>query len=215
MSFASDRDLLILEPGLFREVMWTGQRLVSGTGTASGTALTMSAQDVSFDSADVGQGHVTVIGGTPYEVLARVSGTVLTISRVRNDVDDPAIAVSGATAVAVLVATFGPQIATVHRQVLRMLGIEPDIEPVEGAVGESSVLNRSEFARLEALGALHLVYSAASSALGPETPLGRKAEFYRARFASERQRAVALIDTDGDGQVDATRRLNVMQFVRH
>jgi hypothetical protein len=157
---------------------------------------------------------VVLVAGTAYEVLSRVSSTVLSISRLRSDPDDAAIAVGVTTGVDVVVATFGPQIATVHRQVLRMVGIEPDIEPGEGDVSAMSILNPTELARLEALGALHLIYSAASSALGPETPLGRKAEFYRERFATDRQRAVAIIDTDGDGQPDATRRLNVVQFLR-
>lgn len=214
MPIATDRDLLILEPTLFREVLWIGQRLVSGTGSASGTALTMSAQDVLFDAADVGAGNIALVGGTAYEVLDRVSGTVLTISRMRADAGDAAIAVGSASAVEVVVATFGPQIAMVHRQVLRMIGIEPDAQAVEGGATEESIINRSEIARLEALGALHLIFSAASSALGPDTALARKAEFYRARFAAERERAAVLLDLDGDGQADATRRLNVVQFIR-
>lgn len=214
MPIATDRDLLILEPTLFREVLWIGQRLVSGTGSASGTALTMSAQDVLFDAADVGAGNIALVGGTAYEVLDRVSGTVLTISRMRADAGDAAIAVGSASAVEVVVATFGPQIAMVHRQVLRMIGIEPDAQAVEGGATEESIINRSEIARLEALGALHLIFSAASSALGPDAALARKAEFYRARFAAERERAAVLLDLDGDGQADATRRLNVVQFIR-
>jgi hypothetical protein len=39
-------------------------------------------------------------------------------------------------------------------------------------------------------------------------------ELYRQRFATERQRAAALIDTNGDGIADATRRLNVVNLVR-
>jgi len=214
MAFAVDRDLLVLEPGLFREVSWVGQRLIRGTGDASGTALTMTSQDVLFDAASVGDGHVVLIGGAAYEVIDRVSGTVLTISRLRGAFDDAAIPVTGSTGAEVEVSTFGPQIATVHRQVLRMLGIEPDITPDPGQVSEVSILNRTAMARLEALGALHLVYSAASSALGSQTPLGKKSEFYRQRFSSERQRTVAMIDLDGDGRPDATRRLNVIQFLR-
>jgi hypothetical protein len=69
MAFAVDRDLLVLEPGLFREVSWVGQRLVSGTGDASGTALTMTSQDVLFDAASVGDGHVVLVGGRRMKCL--------------------------------------------------------------------------------------------------------------------------------------------------
>lgn len=214
MAYAVDRDLLVLEPGLFREVLWVGQRLVSGTGDASGTALTMTAQDAQFDAVDVGDGHVALVGGAAYEVVDRVSGTVLTISRLRGAADDAAIPVSGATGAEVIVSTFGPQIEMVHRQVLRMLGIEPDIEAEAGQATEASVLNQTALARLEALGALHLVYSAAGSSLGADSPLAQKAMLYRERFASERQKTVGVLDLDGDGKPDATRRLNVIQFMR-
>jgi len=214
MAYAADRDLLVLEPGLFREVLWVGQRLVSGTGDASGTALMMTAQDSAFDAVDVGDGNVVLVGGAAYEVVDRVSGTVLTISRLRGAADDAAIPVSGASGAEVIVSTFGPQIAMVHRQVLRMLGIEPDVEAEDGQATEASVLNQTAFARLEALGALHLVYSAAGSSLGQESPLSQKAMLYRERFARERQKTVGVLDLDGDGKPDATRRLNVIQFMR-
>jgi hypothetical protein len=214
MAFAVDRDLLVLEPGLFREVMWVGQRLVSGTGNASGTALTMTSQDVLFDAADVSSGNVVLVGGAAYEVLDRVSGTVLTISRLRGVPDDAAIPVTGETGASVTIATFAPQIETVHRQVLRMVGIEPDITPEDGQANESSILNRTAFARLEALGALHLVYSAASASIGSDSPLGQKSTIYRERFATDRQRTVGVLDLNGDGKPDATRRLNVIQFLR-
>ncbi|MCL4220275.1 MAG: hypothetical protein KJZ65_02780 [Phycisphaerales bacterium] len=214
MSFANDVLLLTLEPALFRDVAWVSQRLVLGTGSCTGTVLTMASQDVLFDAAGVQAGHVVLVAGTAYEVIARVSGTVLTISRLRSSGDDALIPASGSTGVEVSVLTFAPQIAMVHRQVLRMIGIEPDVHEREESIGVSAIVNPEAMARVEALGALHLVYTGASSAMGPESPLAHKAEFYRQRFADERQRAVAMIDTDGDGQPDAVRRLNILALVR-
>lgn len=214
MSFANDALLLTLEPALFRDVVWASQRLVLGSGSCSGTALTMASQDVLFDAAGVDGGNVVLVEGTAYEVISRVSSTVLTISRLRSSGDDALIPVSGATGVEISVPTFSPQIAMVHRQVLRMIGIEPDVPEQDGSIGASAIVNPEALARVEALGALHLVYAGASSALGPEAPLARKAEFYRHRFADERQRAVAMIDTDGDGQPDAVRRLNILALMR-
>jgi len=37
--FASDRDLLVLEPALLRDVSWNGQRVLSTTGVLNGTTL--------------------------------------------------------------------------------------------------------------------------------------------------------------------------------
>ncbi|KAA0215524.1 MAG: hypothetical protein DYG94_07430 [Leptolyngbya sp. PLA3] len=214
MSFANDVLLLTLEPALFRDVAWVSQRLVLGAGSCSGTVLTMTSQDVLFDAGGVDTGNVVLVAGTGYEVIARVSGTVLTISRLRASDDDALTPVSGASDVEVSVPTFAPQIAMVHRQVLRMIGIEPDVPEEAGSIGPSAIVNPGALARVEALGALHLIYAAAGSALGPESAPARKAEFYRQRFADERQRAVAMIDTDADGQPDAVRRLNILALVR-
>lgn len=214
MAFALDKDLLALEPALFRDVAWIGQRLVAGQGSASGTALTMSSQDATFDAAGVGAGNVALINGAAYEVVDRISGTVLTISRLRGSSDDALLPVGSVADAEVTVPTFAPQIAMVHRQVMRMIGVEPDVQPLESQVGESAIVNQSALIRLESLGALHLVYSGASSAMGPEAPLARKADFYRLRFCEERQRAVAMIDLDGDGEPDAMRRFNVFQLTR-
>lgn len=214
MAFATDKDLLTFEPALFRDIGWIGQRLVAGQGSASGTALTMTSQDVGFDAAAVGTGNVVLINGASYEVVDRVSASVLTISRLRGSADDPLLSVGSVSGAEVSVPTFGPQIAMVHRHVLRMIGIEPDLGLQEGQVGESAIVNPSALTNLETLGSLHLVYSGASSAMGPEAPLAKKAEFYRLRFCDERQRTVAMIDLDGDGEPDAMRRFNVFQLTR-
>jgi hypothetical protein len=215
--FATDRDLLVLEPNLFRDVQWVGQRLVSGTGSISATTLTLASQDVGLDAAGVAAGHIVVVDGAPYEVLARLSASAATISRVRDDPDGAALTPSPVTGKPVQVVTFRPQIAIVHGQVMRMLGIEPGEPAEDGPPGEESITNPAALRTLEALGALHLTYAAAAGpgASGAWTSYewGR-AQMYRERFAEERQRAAARIDLDGDGLPDATRRLNVVQFVR-
>lgn len=214
--FATDRDLLMLEPNLFRDVQWVGQRLVSGTGSISGTTLTLASQDVGLDAAGVAAGHIVVVDGAPYEVLARLSASTATISRLRDDPDGAALTPSPVTGKPVQVVTFRPQIAIVHWQVLRMLGIEPEAAP-QGQPGEESITNPAALRTLEALGALHLVYAAAA---GPGAGDARtsyewgRMQIYRERFAAERQCAAARIDLDGDGLPDATRRLNVVQYVR-
>jgi hypothetical protein len=214
--FATDRDLLALEPNLFRDVGWVSQRLVVGTGSVSGTTLTMSAQDVTFDAAGVGAGSVVVVDSAPYEVLARPTATTLTISRMRDDPEGPAVTPSPASGKPVAVYTFRPQLGMVHGQVLRMLGIEPSATAEPGDVTEASITNPAALRQLECFAALHLIYSAATP---PDADYRTSHEFNRAqiylqRFGAERQRAAATIDLDGDGRPDATRRLNLIQFVR-
>ena len=212
--FATDRDLLVLEPGLVGQVGWVGQRLVSGVGSVGGTALEMSSQDNGFIEQGVGAGHVIAIGGNGYEIVSVGDEDECVVSRVRGSVDDDLIALASMVDVEISVPTFGPQIADVHRRVLRMIGLEPAGEAGEGELDETALVNAGDFIRLEALGALHLVWAGASAGLGGDSPAALRAEAYRARFAAERGRVVARIDTDGDGVADAARRPGLTRLVR-
>lgn len=226
--FAKDRDLLVLEPGLFSEVGWLSQRIVVGTGSVAtavsggGSLLTMSSQDAGFDEAGVGAGSVVTFDRVAYEVVERVSADTLRITRARSDAESPAIPLDPESSRPATVPTFAPQLAIVHRQVLRMAGIEIDdasLTPVDDRdawlrLDASAVMNPGALVRAEALGALHLILTAASAAGGPGSELGRRAEQYRRRFEAERLHVAVRVDTDGDGVADATRRLNVVQFLR-
>lgn len=220
MPFAADRDLLVLEPNLFRDVQWTAQRLVSVTASVSGTTLTAAGAD--FVAAGVTTGHVALVDGTPCEVISRTSATVLVVSRPRGGLDDAAIPPAAASNKALTIHTFGPQIAIVHGQVLRMLGIDPDEpagEVARGALTEAAVLNPRALRLVEALGALHLVFAGAAAIAGSavgglEIGPAARARFYRERFDEARRLAAARIDTNGDGVADATRYLNLVQLTR-
>lgn len=206
---ATDRDLLVYEPNLLRELGWASQRLVRATGAISGTTLTISAYDVDLAAAGVGPGHVVVIDGAPLEIVERLSATTATVSRLRADPAGPAIAPSPMSGKPASIATFSPQIALVGGQILRLLGLEP--------TDEARVTNPDSLRRLVSLGALHLAYTAASAAGGEQGWSSRtwsRGQYYLQRFADERERAEARVDLDGDGIPDACRRLNVAQLVR-
>lgn len=210
--FAHDRDLLAIEPNVFNEVSWIGQRLVKGTGDLDDGVLTLATFDRDFVVAGVDVGHVAVINNIAYEIVERVSATEVAVSRCRASVDSAAVWPADAAGASVEVRTFGPQVGMTHDLVLRLLGVES--AEIPGAVGEGAVVNGAALARVEALGALHLVYAAAGSLSGPGSALWERAEMYRRRFAAERQTAAARVDTDGDGVADATRRMNVVWLVR-
>jgi hypothetical protein len=218
--FTSDRDLLILEPNLFRDCGWTSQRLLVGTGTISGGVLTLSAMDNDFAAAAVGAGFVAVVDGTAYEILARLSATSAALSRPRPAAADPALPPTPAADKPVEVWTFRPQLALAHATILRMLGIDAADPVVPGRVTEDDITNPSSLRIAEALLALQLIYDATVSIIAPPTkagwshPIWSRAQIYRERFEQERQRAAARIDLDGDGLPDATRRLNVIQLRR-
>lgn len=212
--FTTDRDLLALEPSLFRDLAWAGQRLVSATGAIAGTTLTISSHDVTLEAAGVGAGHVALVDGAAYEVLARLSPTTATISRLRDDPDGPALPPSPVSGKPAAVHTFRPQIAVAHGTLLAMLGLAPAGAPRAGAVTEEAVMNAGELRAAESLLALSLIWSAAASLGGADSAAAARAEHYRRRFAHERSRAAARLDLDGDGVADATRRANVVQCSR-
>lgn len=214
--FASDRDLLMYEPRLFLDTVWVGQRLVSATGLVVSGVLVVSG--ASFTSIGIAAGHVVNYNNASQEVVQVISPTQLGLSIPRASVDDPVILAPDTSSTTVRIYTFRHQLMIVHEQILRMIGIEPDVEaePGETLVTESSIVNPTALRRLEVLGALHLIYAAASVAgpLGEGSVYADKAAMYRERFAAERERVNVLIDTDGDGRADAARRPTVMHLVR-
>jgi hypothetical protein len=212
--FATDRDLLVLEPGLPGSVAWVGQRVVSGTGDVAGTTLTLTSQDNGLVSQGVGAGSIVSIGGGGYEVVSVASEASATVSRLRASADDPAIPLADLVGVEVAVWSFGPQRMDAHRRVVRMLGLGLAGEALEGELDESAVVNPRDLARLEALGALHVIYAGASAGQGAGSPAAARAEIYRERFAAERGRVVAKLDTDGDGAADTARRPGMSRLVR-
>lgn len=210
--FANDRDLLLLEPNLFRDAAWVGQRLLASTGTLSGTVLTLTTGDV--NAVGITAGNVIVYDATPCEVTSVAAAKQLNVSLIRADSDGALIPPTALGTKPVVVPTFRPQLALAHTQVLRMLGIEPTATAEAGAVTEQSIVNARTLWLVTALSALHLIYSAAAALSGPDSPLGERAEMYRRLFAEERRLVAAMIDTNGDGVADATRRMNVIQLVR-
>ncbi len=213
--FAKDRDLLVLEPYLFRDMAWVGQRLVLGQASVTAGELKFSAADADLQALGLGEGHVVVVSGLALEVLGVVGPERASVSRLRPSAADAAIPAPELPEGETFIATFAPQIAMAHRQVLRMAGIEPDAPaPVEGRPGEQVITNAGALAALECYGALAIIFNAAATASGALSSASRKADLYERLFRRERERAVVELDLDGDGAPDATRRINVVQFLR-
>lgn len=210
--FANDVDLVRFEPGLFDMVGWSGQRRLSATGSITGGVLVLNAP-ADAQTAGVISGDVVRVGGVPMEVISVAFSDVLLVSRIGAQGATPLPPIDQPSA-QVEVSTFRPQIGLVHRQVLRSVGIDPDGPLADDEPAEAAILNPDSLRTLEALGALHLVFSAAAALAPGGSPLAERANWYRQRYADERTRAVARLDTDGDGRVDATRRPSVLPLIR-
>lgn len=206
--FSQDRDLMVYEPGLLRDVAWVGQRRLSATGSVSGTTLTLASG--SFTDAQVQAGQVVLFDGVALEIVSVESATTATVSLLRADAGGGAVAPIAASNRSVMVYDFSPQRAIVHRQVLAMLGIDSAGDGSDGINGidESMVTNPGALTRLECLGTLHLVYSGASAPGRGSDRFEQRVGLYLERYRRERESVVAMIDMDGDGIAEATRRAN-------
>lgn len=217
MAFATDRDLLVPEPNVFRDVNFASQNLAGGVdGSIGGTTFTSFTAN--FTNVGVDTGHVIVVNGTALEVISRVSATQLTVSRLRPDGKDGSlITPASGTGMTYQICSFGPQIAAVHALVSNAFGLHETggSGMIASSFPESRVLNAEELARVEALGALHLVFAGACTLTGTaDVILSARAELYRQRYDAARSAARALIDTNEDGQAEIVRNMNVLQFFR-
>lgn len=213
--FANDRDLLVLEPYLFRDHAWVGQRLARGPASIADGTLVFADVDAELDVAQVEAGCVATLLGSSYEIMGSVGTKTAVVSRLRTWREGPAILAPDSDEGDAWIVSFRPQISLVHRQILRMAGIEPDAPaPIDGRLGEDAITNGAALITLEALGTLHLIFAAAASVAGPTSPSATRAEMYRDLFREERRRVSVELDTDGDGLPDVARRLNISQFVR-
>lgn len=204
--FSQDRDLVVFEPGLMRDVAWAGQRRLSTVGGISGTQLTITTG--SFVDAGVTGGHVVLFDGITLEVVSVDSPTTASVSLMRADVLGASVPPLDAPARTMSVTDFSPQRAIVHRQILSMLGLDATSETAHGA-DASSVTNPGALRRLETLGTLHLIYAGASAPARGVDRYEQRAALYLERFRRERESVVAMIDTDGDGIAEVVRRPNV------
>lgn len=210
--FASDRDLLVYEPRLFLEIGWLGQQVFRESGlVTSGVALVVGFD---FSSVGVSSGSVVNYGGGSYEVAQVIGLGQLGLSRLRASVEDAVVVPPDLASGELEGMTFSPQMGVVHGQILRMLGLDADGEV---GLGAEAVVNPGALTRLECLGTLHLIFSAAAAASragGSGLGYAERSLMYRERFAAERGRVTAMVDLDGDGEAESIRRPGVSHLTR-
>jgi hypothetical protein len=213
--FSNDVDILKYEPVLFGELHLPGQVLVSGTGaTLSGTLLTAAGAD--FLAAGVRTGGVIHLKSTDgsldgaYEIVSANSSTQLTVSVVRSDAADPAIAPPAADDISYRVGTFGPQAEEAAFQLTEHFGIRPGHPTSE--IAAEDILDTAGLRRASAFFVIASVYAMWASPAGEY--FWEKSLLYRQFFENARQRCRLSADLGSDGVADVTRTGGVIRLVR-
>ncbi len=155
MPFATDRDLLALDPNLFFEIAWDAQRRVT-SDNAQLTSGLLSAPGVDFADAQIDPGFVAILDGSALEVSLRPSPATLLLSHLRARADDPELIPGDIAGAKLRISTFQPQIELAHHELMQSL----DIDETQ----ESSITNPRDVALLEAAMTLRRIYDAARSA---------------------------------------------------
>ncbi|HEY7087650.1 MAG TPA: hypothetical protein VH518_06140 [Tepidisphaeraceae bacterium] len=212
MTFATDINLLHWEPNLLKDASAVAQTLLSGTGTLSGTTFTIDAGSLS--SANVSDEYAIVIadpiGGT-FPIVSVNTSTTLTLSVLYDqlfpDEGDVEPFVSGSgSALGYTIRTFWPQRRVVSELLLQAAGLRLDQAPL--------IQNPEALQRPCTLGALHMIYTALAAAAAEPADQLIRAELYEKLYRRALKAAVVDLDLDGDGIIDTTRRLGVLELQR-
>ena len=207
ISFSNDADILKYEPILFGELHLPWQVLAAGTGaTLSGTILTASTAD--FVAAQVSAGGVVYLqsadgsldGG--YEIVSVDSATQLCISVIRPDSEADAVAPPAATDISYRISTFGPQANEVGFQMTEYFGIKPG-NPASD-IDIEDILDTSVLRLASVFAVISSVYAMSAGKTKDEN-FWKKSLYYQKLFTRARERCRLSIDSDSDGQADATK----------
>jgi len=214
--FSNDVEILKYEPVLFGELHLPAQVLTGGTGAAlSGTALTADGAD--FIASGVQAGGVIYLRSADgildgaYEIVSVDSATELTVSVVRSEEADPAVAPPAGTDISYRVSTFAPQATDAAFKLTQCFGIQPG-DPTSG-IGVENILDTEGLRRASVLAVISNAYAMWASRPDGEWSL-KKSLFYEQLYEKARQRCHLTIDLGTDGVADVTRVGGVIRLVR-
>jgi hypothetical protein len=202
----TDRDLIVLEPSLFRDHAWLGQRLVIGSASITGGVATFTLITPDLLAALVQRGHILMHDGVPFEIIEVYGADEALVAPIGPimPANAPAPKPPQRDEAPAFICTFSPQIQLAHHAALRLFGLEPSSDTTSSTPNEQHILNPNALTNLEALMALELIFAAAATP-GPSSALLEKSEWYRKRAATERQHLHLQLDLNQDGRADAKR----------
>lgn len=207
VSFSNDVDILKYEPILFGELHLPWQVLASGTGgTLSGTTFT--AENADFVTSQVSAGNVAYLQSADgsldgaYEIVSVESATQLSLSVIRPNSTDTAIAPPPATDISYRISTFGPQANEVGFQLTEYFGIKPG-NPASDIDAED-VLDTSVLRLASVFAVISIVYAMLAGKAKDEN-YWKKSLYYQKLFSKARGRCRLSIDVGADGLADVTK----------
>jgi preprotein translocase subunit SecG len=207
VSFSNDADILKYEPILFGELHLPWQVLWAGTGgTLSGTTFT--ANDADFVAARISAGGVVYLQSADgsldgaYEVVSVDSATQLSLSVIRSDPTDTAVAPPAATDISYRISTFAPQANEVGFQLTEYFGISPG-NPASD-IGVEDVLDASVLRLASVFAVISIVYAMLAGKAKDEN-YWKKSLYYQKLFAKARGQCRLSIDVGADGIADVTK----------
>ncbi len=216
VSFSKDVDILKYEPVLFGELHLAWQVLAAGAGgTLNGTTFTASGAD--FVIALVTAGQVIYLQSADgsldgaYEIVSVDSATQLSVSVIRADSDDAAVAPPAATDISYRISTFGPQASEAGFQLTEYFGIGPGNPASE--VDVEDILDTDVLKGASVFAVVSSVYAMLASKAEDEN-FWKKSLHYRKLFERARERCRLSIDVGGDGVADVTKLGASVKLVR-
>ncbi len=216
MAFSDDVDIVKYEPALFGELHLPGQVLAAGTGgVASGTTFSCSGAD--FVAAGVSAGGVIYLepaAGSPagaYEIVSVDSATQLTVSVVRADSQQQAVAPPAGSDISFRISTYAPQAEQVALSLAQYFGLSGG--DAASDIGAEQIIDAEGLRTASALGVISVVYAMLASESADEN-FWKKSLHYARSFEKARQRCRLAIDTSGDGVAESTRCGAALRLVR-
>ncbi len=203
--FCLDRDLLSIEPSIFLGGT-VGQELVSGAdGAISGTTFTSATSD--FQSAGAAVGMVlntysdNPAEGSAVEIISVDSATQLTVSVLRADTGDAAIAPPAGTSLGFGICTYNAQIANVSETLAEKLRRVVETEGISSA----DFVDSQQLRMAAANGSLASIFVSQSTSAADRDANWAKAEHYSQEFDRQQLQLRLAVDADGDGVAEQTR----------
>ena len=218
MAMITDRDLLTIEPSIFVDAQGEGT-LLTEASDASVTRSSRRLDSVSSDfiSDGITTSHVVVVTYPTsdiqvLEITSATAATTLVVSRIRAQSSDPAIGPQDGSALPIKIITFQRAIDQAQAWVLGALGLV-DTGQVDD-LDETDITNPEDVKRMIATLTIARVFAGAAAGAPADAGLAAQSALYSTRVKETAHQTRVLIDLDGDGLPEATRRIDVLALVR-